>query len=947
MRAKGQTSIHLLLASIVTIVGIMLILLTLAMAWEPWMIPVILIGNTLVWILHITRTGSETFYENLCAGLLMVGFFFFGVHKDILYDIPAIACMLILVFSMFDKKRLLYMTVTLYLLILLYHVFLLHTITRTMHPQDIIRLGFGSSVVAGAMAISVYRIKRRLTSRKKYDQTLIELEKAGKQNAEFLSNVSHELRTPINMVLGISEVILEKDISPEVRADIESIKLAGKRLSNQINNMLDYTEIVEGTLTPSKEPYTITSILNDIITMTAMQSSKHQLEMVFDLAPRVPAVLLGDAEKISHVLKIILENSIKFTEEGGIYVYIDFRQEDYGANLLIDIDDTGIGMTDDQITQMCDDFYQADSGSSRFAGGLGLGLPIARGLLHAMGGFVYFESNEQQGLQVHITIPQGVEDDTPVISLHDPKQLGIACYFRPEKYSSDKVRSYYDHMILHMIEGLSLQGYQVHNFESLLKLLNNRHLTHVFIAQAEYLENQDYYEELAETLKVVVIAEREFMLNRNSKLLVIHKPFFVLSVVNLLNGEVKENGFGEAQAAGRKPFLCEGVRVLAVDDEEMNLKVAKGVLGSYGIQVDTCLSGREAIERCASVSYDIIFLDHMMPGFDGIETLKHIREMNNGMYRDLPVVALTANTISGAREMFKNEGFTEFIPKPIERAVLERVLRKVLPDRQVQYDEIPALPADLPENREEKPQEKPLLNEETSEDEEVSNDEEFSKDTASKKKLPKKNRLKRKALRKKAQERTKAEETDEAKESSSTSASDKNSAKKAMTESVPEKDNNRKMMDESVPGKDSDRKAMKESVPEKTIMEDSIADKTKDAKPHYELLTNIGVNVLLGLEYCCGEDDFYMEMLSMFCSQAPEKKAEIISLYEAANWADYAVKVHALKSTSLTIGAERLAEQAKLLEQAGKERNMEYIRHSHHELLRLYDEVCKTIKQIL
>ncbi len=603
---------------------------------------------------------------------------------------------------MFDKKRLLYMTVALYLLLLLYHVFLLHTITRAMHPQDGIRLGFGSSVVAGAMAIAIYRIKRRLTSRKKYDQTLIELEKSGKQNAEFLSN--------------------------------------------QINNMLDYTEIVEGTLTPSKEPYTITSILNDIITMTAMQSSKHQLEMVFDLAPRVPAVLLGDAEKISHVLKIILENSIKFTEEGGIYVYIDFRQENYGANLLINIDDTGIGMTNDQITQMCDDFYQADSGSSRFAGGLGLGLPIARGLLHAMGGFINFESNEQQGLQVHITIPQGVENASPVISIHDPLQLSIACYFRPEKYSSDKVRSYYDRMILHMMEGLSLQGYQVHNFESLLKLMNNRHLTHVFIAQAEYLENQDYYEELAETLKVVVIAEREFMLSRSSRLLVIHKPFFVLSVVNLLNGEVKENGFGEAQAAGRKPFLYDNVRVLAVDDEEMNLKVAKGVLGSYNIQVDTCLSGKEAIERCATTAYDIIFLDHMMPGFDGIETLKHIREMNNGMYQDLPVVALTANTIRGAREMFKNEGFTEFIPKPIERAVLERVLRKVLPMGKVQHDETAALSQDLPENREETPPEESPL------------DKEASKDTAPRKKLVKKARLKKKALRKNVQGKSKREE---------------------------------------------------------------------------------------------------------------------------------------------------------------------------------------------
>ena len=126
----------------------------------------------------------------------------------------------------------------------------------------------------------------------------------------------------------------------------------------------------------------ITSILNDIITMTAMQNNRQHLEMVFDIDPRMPSVLIGDAEKISHVLKILLENSIKFTEEGGIDVRIDFRTESYGVNLIIDIYDTGIGMTTSQISQMCDDFYQADSTSSRFAGGLGLGIPIAQGLLH-------------------------------------------------------------------------------------------------------------------------------------------------------------------------------------------------------------------------------------------------------------------------------------------------------------------------------------------------------------------------------------------------------------------------------------------------------------------------------------------------------------------------------------------------------------------------------------
>ncbi len=195
----------------------------------------------------------------------------------------------------------------------------------------------------------------------------------------------------------------------------------------------------------------ITSVLNDVITMTGMQSGRHQLELVFDINPKVPAVLVGDAEKISHVLKILVENAIKFTEQGGINVCIDYRQESYGINLIIDIYDTGIGMTESQLTQMYDAFYQADTGSSRFAGGLGLGLPIARGILNAMGGFVHFDSERQHGLHAHIAVPQGVADVSPCIVLPNADQFCIGCYFRPEKYSCDDVKGYYDRLILHMV----------------------------------------------------------------------------------------------------------------------------------------------------------------------------------------------------------------------------------------------------------------------------------------------------------------------------------------------------------------------------------------------------------------------------------------------------------------------------------------------------------------
>ncbi len=520
MREGKQTSIHLLLATIVTVVGTILILITLVIPWEFWMIPIILVGNSLVWFLHVGRLGSEQFYQNLCTGLLMVGFFFFGVHSNSLFDIPAVACMMILVFSMFDKKRLLFMTAVLYVVELMYHWLVLGTITPDMKDTEVVRLVLGVCVTVGAISIARYRINRRLETRRDFDKTLRELETAGRQNAVFLSNVSHELRTPINMVIGISEVVLEKEKSPEIKKDMLSVQLAGKRMSTLINNMLDYTEIVEGTLTPSMHEYMITSVLNDVITMSVMQGGSSPLEMVFDIDPKVPAVMMGDSEKITHVLKIIVENSIKFTEEGGINVCVGCRKESYGVNLTIDIYDTGIGMTDSQMNQMFDDFYQADTGSSRLASGLGLGIPIARGLLHAMGGFIHFESKDRQGLETHIAIPQVVVDDSPAVSLDNPEKLCIACYFRPERFSCDEVRGYYDKLIYHLVDGLGIEGYQAHNFEGLLKLLDTHPLTHVFIAQTEYEGNMDYYEGLSQKLRVGVIVDRDYESKKNSRLMI-------------------------------------------------------------------------------------------------------------------------------------------------------------------------------------------------------------------------------------------------------------------------------------------------------------------------------------------------------------------------------------------------------------------------------------------
>ena len=232
----------------------------------------------------------------------------------------------------------------------------------------------------------------------------------------------------------------------------------------------------------------------------------------------------------------------------------------------------------------------------------------------------------------------------------------------------------------------------------------------------------------------------------------------------------------------------------------------------------------------------MIFLDHMMPGFDGIETLRRIREIENGAYQDLPVIALTANTISGAREMFRDEGFTEFVAKPIERTVLERVLRRVLPKHCIHYNNSNATEEDTP---------------------------------------------------------------------------------------VP-----------------ADAEEEYDSLQEEAVPE---AGQSAALSMTYAALAEAGIDVTMGLDYCCGDDAFYLDMLRMFSGQRQEKAEEIMALYEAANWPDYAVKVHALKSTSLTIGATELSALAKQLEHAGKEEDTEYIHENHPILLRMYEEVCESM----
>ena len=218
--------------------------------------------------------------------------------------------------------------------------------------------------------------------------------------------------------------------------------------------------------------------------------------------------------------------------------------------------------------------------------------------------------------------------------------------------------------------------------EEIRDLTDQKMLTHLFTGQPEYMTNPDFFEELSEVCQIIVITGNDMRLPRGSSVRQIRMPISGFSIVQALRDDQQARDNAEIFGMGR--MYCPGVRALVVDDENMNLVVAKGILRDYKISVDTALSGAEAIEKCSSSDYDIIFMDHMMPDMDGIEAAKRIRRLSTE--KKQVIVALTANAVSGAREMFLSEGFDEFISKPIELTVLERVLRKVLSASSITYE---------------------------------------------------------------------------------------------------------------------------------------------------------------------------------------------------------------------------------------------------------------------
>ncbi|MBQ4311240.1 MAG: response regulator [Oscillospiraceae bacterium] len=652
---------------------------SLILKWEGWVLVLIAAAIVFCWTLHIQNRFSEKARLWIYSILMMGTFYYYGIHETSTFDLATVMCTVIILYSMTGEKKLIDLCQIAYFVTMSYEIIKIVKSGRTIETLEATRilLHYAMIIMAGRLARLI--IDKWINVLEKSHHEIEQLTDSTERLNDFLANISHELRTPINAVTGLSAVCAENVCDEKLRKEIIAVNEAGMRIAAQVGDILDYSETDSNTLALCNEDYMLSSLLNDLAN-EVRPYCPDELELIIDVDYDIPTVMNGDAEKLKKILRHLIINGLKYTKEGGVYVHISSAKEDYGINLCIEVKDTGIGMSVEEIERITERFYQVNSGRTRSSGGLGLGMSIVSGFTSALGGFMVIESRQGSGTTVRVSIPQKVIDNTKCISVSNRDDLCLGAFLNFEKYTCPEVREYYNDAVMNIAKGLNVQLHRVDNAVNLKKLTDTAGLTHLFVGDEEYRSNKELIRSFADKMKIIVVTNKKDEIPANTGIMTMEKPFYCFPVVTVLN----ENTVDTDAAEG--VLTCRDVSILVVDDEPMNLTVARSIFGKYGIQVFTAESGQQAIEMCREDEFDIVFMDHMMPKMDGVEAMKHLRSDPERKKKEFPIVALTANAVSTAKEMFLREGFDGFVSKPINLTELERVMKKVLPSSKISYE---------------------------------------------------------------------------------------------------------------------------------------------------------------------------------------------------------------------------------------------------------------------
>ena len=667
---------------VITLGSLGLIAEIVLMGWELWVPCFIIIGVVALWGMSLSERIEYDIRVLVYSGYAAMLLFYHGIHKTGFFDAGIVVILGMAAYSTLNKVYMMNIYLIEFFVVLLIHFLNLPGGDPIVYDRfNVSRILLHIAIVLLVYLICVRSINERLEDEEEKRVMGERIKQNDASMEDFLSNISHELRTPVNVVNGMSDLLIKRGVGYEA----DSIKNAGVRLAYQIEDIQDYTECKRQSVFLEEDNYMSISLINDVVTSFRMNSNAEDLEMVVDLSPNTPSMMRGDIKKLHKIFRHLLENAVKFTRAGGIYVKMYTEKTDYGVNLCIEMSDTGVGMNPGAIRAISEGMYQANKKRNRSSGGIGLGLYIVHGFAHRMGGFVKIESERKNGTTVRVTIPQKVVDDKPCLTLRETFDGSVLFHVRPDKYKVPKLRDFYRNMASNLASGTRVPLYAAETVYEVERLKEKMKVTHIFMGQDEYEENRGYFEELAkEDIVIAVSVDPGLKVPENSRVMFMPKPLYAYPIINILNEGWNAGGTGN-QGSTETPVFKD-VRALVVDDEPMNIVVATSLFREYKMIVDTAGSGKEAIRKFRENDYDLIFMDHMMPEMDGVEAMKQIKAVAADLDRKIIVIALTANAVSGAREMFIREGFDGFIAKPINTSDYERVMLRVLPADRISYE---------------------------------------------------------------------------------------------------------------------------------------------------------------------------------------------------------------------------------------------------------------------
>ena len=482
-----------------------------------------------------------------------------------------------------------------------------------------------------------------------------EANRANESKSAFLSNMSHEIRTPMNAIVGITDIMLRTKRDPAEERYLLNIKNSGTALLSIINDILDFSKIESGKMTVVNDNYSFYSMLDDLSLIFWNRIGDKKIELLYDIDINMPDYIYGDAIRVRQLIINIVNNAIKFTDEGFVRLSVKVGKiEGNDIELFISVADSGQGIKEEDMPKLFSSFEQVNTKKNHSKEGTGLGLAISKQLINMMGGEIGVDSEFGKGTTFSFNIHQSITDKTVMPNYDDLKQA------LSEKKIAVAVKD-------EMLEASMRQLFATLGVSVADSALDKADYDICFTEESEI-------NHISATTKYILVNPYDDIADRDSGI-IFSKPLYIS---NLYGAIVEAKNDADVVEEKEEQITFEGMKILLVEDNAVNTKVALLLFKPLMMEIDTAQNGQVALEMVQKKHYDLVFMDHMMPVMDGVEATLAIRKLGGDYYTNLPIIALTANVISEAKDVLLSAGMNDITTKPISMDNVIGILKKWL-----------------------------------------------------------------------------------------------------------------------------------------------------------------------------------------------------------------------------------------------------------------------------